>query len=503
MIEEFPGLNRMQLSQNSSDDLCQMLFLNSLDAIFLTEPDGNIRNANPAACKMFGRTVEEFCHIGRSGIIDISDPRLAVALEERQRTGKFTGELTGIRSDGSRFPLEISSSYFIDKDAKILISNIIRDVTARKKAEEDLRRSELKYRKLHESIQDGFVFVEMSGHIKESNAAYRSMLGYTTDELEALTYRDLTPAKWILPEDQIVREQVLVRGYSETYEKEYIRKDGTIFPIELRTILVKNDEGENVGMWAFVRDITERKKTEKLLISSEKNLRELNAAKDKFFSIIAHDLRNPFTAIHGYSHILEQKVRERNFTETIKYAEIIQESTQKNLHLLTQLMDWALSQDKGMKFNAKPLNIAALVKETAGLLNDSLQQKKIVLDIELPSRMSWQADQYMIGSVLRNLISNAIKFTRPGGRIVITARKSQNELLVSVRDTGIGIRKELMEKLFSIDESVPTPGTLDEPGTGLGLLLCKEFIYKHGGKIWVESEEGAGSTFYFSIPRLS
>jgi PAS domain S-box-containing protein len=328
------------------------------------------------------------------------------------------------------------------------------------------------------------------------------MLGYTPEELKTLTYQDITPEKWSETENRIVREQVLVRGYSDTYEKEYIRKDGTVFPIELRTVLVKNDLGENEGMWAFVRDITERKKAEEELINSENSLRELNATKDKLFSILAHDLRNPFTAIQGYSNILANKVKEKNYDDTVKYAEMIQESTQRNLLLLGHIMDWARSRQKGQKFNPETLNIQAITRETAALLKDSAHQKKIILDLELPPRLSWKADKYMLGSVVRNLLSNAIKFTNPGGWIVVRATKSQNELKVSVSDNGIGISTEDQENLFQIEPSILNNGTLDEPGSGFGLLLCKEFIDKHGGRIWVESETGHGSTFHFTIPRL-
>jgi len=486
--------------QDTTDDLCQMLFLNSLDAIFLTEPDGTILNANPAACKMFGRTVEEFCRIGREGIIDTTDPRLSAAIEERKSTGMFIGEIIGVKSDGSKFPVEITSAYFEGKNSRILISSIMRDVTDRKNSEEALRQSEIRYRRLHETIQDGFVFVAMTGEIMDTNDAYQNMLGYSSEELKKLTYRDITPLKWFAYENSIVMDQVLITGYSDTYEKEYIRKDGTVFPVELRTLLIKNDEGENEGMWAIVHDITNRKKAEEALKNSENLLSEMNATKDKLFSVIAHDLRNPFTAIMGYSNILSERVKEKNFEEIVKYSAIIQDSSKRSLTLLTNLMEWAKSQYKGMKYNPEILNFVAMIKETSNLLSDSAKQKKIIVDLELPPKLYWNADKDLINSVLRNLLSNAIKFSQIEGRIVISAGQEQDNLIVSVKDSGIGINKEDLTKLFRIEEAVPTLGTRNEIGTGLGLILCKEFIDKHGGQIWVESEEGRGSTFFFSIP---
>jgi len=486
--------------ENSADDLCQMFFFNSLDAIFLTTPDGTIWDANPAACKMFGRTLEEFCRLGREGIIDTTDPRLATAIEERNRTGKYFGELIGIKSDGSRFPVEMTSVFFNGRNSRIFISTIMRDVTERKKAEEALRRSELKYRRLHETIRDGFVFVAMTGEIKDSNEVYQKMVGYSNEDLRKLTYLDITPSKWFSFESRIVEDQVLIRGYSDIYEKEYIRKDGTVFPVELRTVLIKSEEGQEEGMWAIVRDITERKKVEEALKSSENQLRELNATKDKLFSIIAHDLRNPFTAIMGYSNILSVCAREKKYEEIIKFAGRIQESSQKSLRLLTNIMDWAGSQYNGMKFQPEVLNVVEMIKAVANLLNDSANQKKITVDLEMPPKLFWKADKHLISSTLSNLLSNAIKFSHSEGRIIITAGQEQDKLIVSVKDSGIGIRSEDLKKIFRIGESIQSPGAYDENGSGLGLILCREFIAKHGGEIWAVSDEGRGSTFFFSIP---
>lgn len=499
-MNELTDPSRIDAFQDSTDNLCQLLFLNSLDAIFLTEPDGTIWNANPAACRLFGRTVEEFRKIGRNGIIDTTDPKLALAIEERKRTGSYIGELIGIRSDGSKFPVEITSAYFKDKDSRVMISSIIRDMTDRRKADEALRLSELKYRRLHETIQDGFAFVAMTGEFKESNEVYQRMLGYSREEIMRLTYRDITPTKWFKFENSIIEDQVLVRGYSDTYEKEYIRKDGTVFPVELRTVLIKNDDGENDGMWAIVHDITDRKKVEETLKISEYQLRELNATKDKLFSIIAHDLRNPFTAIMGYCNILSARVKEKNFEEITRYASIIQDSSLRSLSLLTNIMEWARSQDKGLTFKPEKVNVVSIIRGTAKVLSDSAKQKQIVFYFELPHKLYCTLDKNLISSILRNLLSNAVKFSQPQGSIVISASKKQNNLVISVKDNGIGMKRENLNKLFRMEESVALSGTLDKNGTGLGLILCKEFIDKHGGKIWAESEEGQGSTFFFSIP---
>jgi signal transduction histidine kinase len=240
----------------------------------------------------------------------------------------------------------------------------------------------------------------------------------------------------------------------------------------------------------------ERSKTEQ----KNKELHELNLTKDKFFTILSHDLKNPFNAIIGFSSILAEQVQEKNYEGIEEYARIVQGSSQRAMDLLINLMEWSRSQSGRMEFTPKNIEIVQLINEVSELTNDSALHKSITITKELPDRATIFADKAMIGTILRNLISNAIKFTNSGGRIVISAEQMDDELVVSVSDNGVGIKADSIEKLFRIEESYSTKGTQDEEGTGLGLLLCKEFILKHGGKIWAESKLHSGSTFYFTVP---
>ena len=384
----------------------------------------------------------------------------------------------------------------------ISLIGTIQDITDRKQAEETIRLSEIKYRLLHESIMDGFAHVDMNGTIIECNEAYREMLDYSSEELSKLSYNDITPGKWHAYEKEIIDNQILIKGYSQVYEKEYIKKDGTVFPIELRSFLTKDYSGENEGIWAIVRDITERKRGEEKLVQLNQQLKELNAAKDKFFSIIAHDLKNPFNAIIGFSNILIEQIHKNDYEGISEYAGIILDSSKRAMSLLTNLFQWSRSQTGRMEFNPEHIELVELINDVIKLSNDSALQKSITLSKELPRSVPIFADKAMINAIFRNLISNAIKFTHENGNIIISAKQEQNEVIVTVSDNGVGIRKDAIDKLFRIDECYSTPGTQKEKGTGLGLLLCKEFVLKHVGKIWVESEFGIGSSFFFTIPKI-
>ena len=229
-------------------------------------------------------------------------------------------------------------------------------------------------------------------------------------------------------------------------------------------------------------------------------LKKINSTKDKFFSIIAHDLRSPFGAIVGYSNVLEKQVEQKNYSGITRFAKIIQTSSEKAMTLLMNLTEWAQSQTGIMKFNPEFVDMVELIHETEHLFDDIANQKLIEINKNLPTEAYVQADKAMVSTILRNLLSNAIKYSEPGGKIILSVSNETNELIVSVADSGVGIPKSRMDKIFRIDESFSTSGTMNEKGTGLGLILCKEFIDNHNGKIWMESKEGKGSVFYFSLP---
>lgn len=247
-------------------------------------------------------------------------------------------------------------------------------------------------------------------------------------------------------------------------------------------------------------DIAEQKLASEALLKSETLLKEMNAQKDKFFSIIAHDLRSPFNTIIGFSELLSDQVAEKDYTGIDEYARLIQKSSLRAVDLLDNLLQWAHSQTGRMEFNPDYHALDSLVEDTISLLSDTAQQKNIEIRHEIPESLTVFADKSMVSTVLRNLVSNALKFTNPGGTITLTSKQNQQHTTILVSDTGVGITPERKAGLFRLDQCESTLGTNHEKGTGLGLMLCKEFVNKHGGMIWVESEPGRGSTFLFTLP---
>jgi PAS domain S-box-containing protein len=247
-------------------------------------------------------------------------------------------------------------------------------------------------------------------------------------------------------------------------------------------------------------DITERKLAEKTVKESEQKLKIANATKDKFFSIIAHDLRSPFNTILDFSGLLLDNHAKLDAQEREKLINPILNSGKETLKLLDNLLNWAKTQTGQIVFNPDFYSLEKIFINNITQNKNSANDKNIQLSYLLSGKITVYADSYMLHTILRNLISNAIKFTHKNGEIKLRAEQDENNVIISVSDSGIGISKEKHLKIFDISEKISTKGTENEKGSGLGLVLCKEFIEKHDGKIWVESKEKIGSTFLFSLP---
>jgi len=236
------------------------------------------------------------------------------------------------------------------------------------------------------------------------------------------------------------------------------------------------------------------------LKESELNLKELNATKDKFFSIIGHDLRNPLNALLGFSELISGTTRDYTLEEIRKYNKIINDSA-RNIHQLVEnLLDWSRSQAGNIDFSPKHCTLLPVTNDIQNIFNIQIKKKNITVFNNIPENFNVFADKNLLSTILRNLVSNAIKFTPSGGYITLSAEKSNGKVDISVSDTGIGMTRDQINNLFHLDTHVIKNGTSDEKGTGLGLLLCKEFIDIHKGTIQVESEPDKGSTFTFSLP---
>jgi signal transduction histidine kinase len=308
-------------------------------------------------------------------------------------------------------------------------------------------------------------------------------------------YPQITEEKWEKHWQKIFKHETL---NFETFHK---RKGGGEFSVEVTYNSI--NFGELQYCCVVDRDITERKKVELKLKESEQMLQIANATKDKFFSIIAHDLRSPFSGIIGLSELLIENVKEFDIAKSEKHLGFINSSAKNTLILLDNLLNWAKSQTGNIIVKPENIILSKVIQEIIEASNFTAKSKNISLNYSSLDEIEVYADENMLLVILRNLISNAIKFTKPGGEVNVSAISKQNQVKISISDNGVGMNEEKLKDLLNISSNATSPGTANEKGSGLGLVLCKEFVEKLGGNIWVESEEGKGSIFYFTLPYTS
>lgn len=394
---------------------------------------------------------------------------------------------------------EICNTDFDKLGNPIRFYGIIQDITRYKLTEEKFRHREEQYKALIDSIPTG-IAIYQNNKISFINPAGVQLFGATAEN--KLVGK---PVIQFIHQDSKndfrKKMNLIAKGeLLDTFEEKCIRLDGSVFDAEITTI-----QAVYKGSTAFqliVNDITQRKKADQVLQENQLKLNELIATKDKFFSIIAHDLRSPFNCILGFLDLLYVQYDSFDDTERKDYIRLIAENTGTTLNLLENLLVWANSQRGRIDYQPVRQKLSTLLESVTSNFKSGLNLKAITLNVLVSDDLEIFADTNMLNTVLQNLISNAIKYSHPGGTITITAEHLNDAVEVIVSDTGTGMNEETRSKLFSLVKEVSVPGTANEKGSGLGLILCKDFIEKHHGKIDVRSEPGKGSQFIFTIPDL-
>lgn len=401
-----------------------------------------------------------------------------------------------------------------------LLEHSLRYAIERKRIEEALIESQSELKATFEQAAVGIAHVSLYGKWLKINQKMCDITGYSMEELLALDFQTVTYPEDL--ENDLEQVKQLLSGEIDTYsmEKRYVRKNGTVFWVNLTVSLVRDLGGNPAYFISIIEDISERKEAEEKvrryseelqkskealeknaleLAALNKNLQEVNAGKDKLFSIVAHDLRSPFSALLGFTEYLSQNIDELTQEEIKDFASRVHTSLKKIFRLVDNLLQWSTLQSGTLRFAPVKFCLNLLIKEILDIYQINAARKRINLNFEFNHDFDVYADKNMTDTVIRNLLSNAVKFTYPDGRITISLKDDTDHVIVAINDTGTGISREDLPKLFKIEESISTTGTDKEKGTGLGLILVKDFVERNGGSIWVESEPGEGSTFCFTL----
>ena len=383
----------------------------------------------------------------------------------------------------------------LEKEELSYFAEITSQVLRRRQVEKELLMSESKFREFADLLPQLIFESDIDGKITFINQFGLDLLRYSRDEINS----GINIFSFIAPEDiefaKVSFGKTVAGSGPIPREFRIIRSDGDTFPLLLHAVLY-HEEGNAKGIRGTGIDITDRKKFEEELENKNIQLKKTIAEKDRFFSIIAHDLRSPFSYFLGFTEIISDEIN-RMSPDKIREITMNMRKSAVNLYsLLENLLEWSRMQRGNIEFSPVLFNLGEKVKDCVEMVSGPAFKKNIRIQIEIPQDLSINADLHMFCTIIRNIVTNAVKFTQRGGKIMISASPGsgkQAEIMIS--DTGIGMDQKLLGNLFTINDEIRRKGTEGEPSSGLGLLLCHEFVEKHRGKISVESEVGKGSTF--------
>ena len=347
-----------------------------------------------------------------------------------------------------------------------------------------------------------FVIKDLNSVYIEANNSFCDFLGRTKDEIIGKTDFEFFPKEEAI---KYIEEDKKVLQGEISKNNEWEVEGGTESKwLKVLKTPIFDDNEKPIGVLCSVTDISEQKKVELALIDSEKKLLELNALKDKFFSIIGHDLRTPISNILGFNQLLLENIENYNQEKIEGFLKVIQASANKSFSLLSDLLEWSRSQSGKIQVYKESINLKKVILKALDLSSENIKGKKLNVSVHCNEELFVVSDTYILSAVFRNLISNAVKFSNEGSKINIecsevVSDKNEKGYKITVEDEGIGMSSEVLKSLFKINKTVSVKGTEGELGTGLGLILSKEFLDKIGGTINVESELGKGSKFEINL----
>lgn len=524
-----------KLSQTSGHaSLLLALFNRVQDSIIIIDDLGNIKDANEAAIKLFEYTLPELLRLKLTDIIFESDGEPLNYPVEQLFSESFSGQNYCIRIKSHiAVPVIIKAERNFVKGLSFII---IEEPAERedKFSQKDLAEFKL-IKHMFEGSSIGVEIFNTKGKLLLINRTCLSMYGVETDdEIRKINLFDL-------PHIGTKIRNALNRSYSAPIETvidfEDIKKRNLfatsrtgVTDINLSLTILKHEEGKKVfGFMLHLQDITQKKLIEKQLLNynkeliankkiieekarelaklnekleiSERKLLSMNAKRDKFFSLLAHDLKAPFNSLLGFSEYLTAYSADMSVQELQDFGASMHKSAQKLFNLLENLLQWTRFQTGRFPFNPSKLNINDMVEQVSELYSESAKQKNISIINLTDKNHHVLADWNMATTIMRNLLSNAIKYSYSGGSIQISSTEKRKSIFISVTDSGRGMDNETLKNLFEIDSKISMKGTANESGTGLGLIICAEFVKKNKGILKAESIEGKGAVFTFSLPK--
>jgi PAS domain S-box-containing protein len=487
---------------DKSEAQFKLAFEYSLIGMALINPDGRLKRVNRSLCQMLGYTEKEIKGLTVQDLTHPDDRAKTFAMLEDFASGKMEQvkyEKRYIHKNGSIIWVIIAATMLHDHNGlPLYYVSQIEDITKRKEIENDLVLSEKKYRTIFENVQDVFYQTDHQGLVIEISPSIEQYSGFSRSEIIGKPVSDFY---FYAQDRERIMESLITNGYVIDFEVRLKTKDHELRYASVNARLII-ENGSIVATEGSMRDVTTRKYQENALKALNSELTASNQQKNKLLSIIGHDLRNPISGSLQLLGLTIDSLNEIDPGQLKEYLEAMKKGLSSANNLLEDLLDWAKSQ-----FNAATF-APVIIDDVRDLLDRSIQtigplaaKKNIDLVIDLKESISLKADKAMLETIIRNLLTNAIKFTSPNGTVTLSVTPQEMATKFCISDTGIGIPKERIALLFG-QTAFSTFGTADEKGTGMGLGLCYDFVTRHKGQIWAESEIGKGSCFCFTIPKI-
>lgn len=493
-----------QRTVHQNEKHLNILFNNDAIGIAMSKPDGDLYKANDKFIEIVGFSSNDLKSLKLIDLNHPDDQQDEIELFEKtkkekgkkyslkKRLKRKNGDILWVRS-------HVNFQWSAEKQLEMIVV-FLEDINSQKKAEDALRESERKYRFVAEKASDIIYSVSLDKKITFYNRAAERVFEVPIEELAKHEYSHL-----MLPKDKEfarkLHEERLGGKKPPIFRHAFKTPKGKIVHLEFSVNPFFDDENNVIGALGIARDITARVKAEEKLNEKNLELKELIKTKDKLLSIIAHDLRDPFNALIGFSDIILEQYNELSDKDKIRYMQQINSAANMGYNLLNNLLDWSKTQAKKIKYNPQKINLSKTINNVIYTVKNLALAKNLEIKFYTPSEIIVYADENMLRTVLRNIITNAIKFSYKNAEIIISVTDNDKNFMISIKDFGTGMKKEEFKQLLKKDNHFTKPGTAYEKGTGLGLIICEEFIQQWGGNLTIETEYENGSTFTFNIPK--
>jgi len=470
----------------------------SIDGIFIETANGEIADCNDAACRIFGYDKEEILGLDVAALLPEDFTRsIPEMIASKEITGNKTVERINKKKDGTLFPVEIATR-ILKQGNEERLTVYVRDITERKKAEKTLKASEENFRALVNNTLDGIMILNFEGEVIAANAAVGKMFDL---QLEKVTGKSI--AKYLAPESVpiAIEDQINVLndkgGYLSVYKA--ISSRGEPFWIEgLGTKIIYQNQPANI---VVIRDITVRKKVEETLITAKTAAEAANRTKSEFLTNMSHELKTPLNSVIGFSDLLKEEIAGPLNEKQSRYVQFISSSGKNLLNIINDILELSKAEAGDEELNIEVFSVDESINKVISMILPQIHEKNIKLNYNPENRKIWIfADEFKFQQIMSNLLSNALKFTPSGGSIDVISKQEDDLVIITVRDTGIGIPEDSLDKIFKPFFQIDSSLSRTFEGTGLGLTLVKKYVEMHSGNIHVESKIGEGSSFRFEFP---